>query len=671
MRRLILFALLPLAAAAQQYTISTVAGIGLQPFTGSGGPAAGAQLISPICVAADSAGNTFVTDSYYHQVFRISPDGVITLYAGTGKQGFSGDQGPATAAQLNNPLGLAVDGAGDLFIVDNGNGRIREVTPDGTISTYATVQGAYLAIDGAGALYLSQTGANLIHKVAPDGTVTTYAGTGQVGSGGDGGPATAAQFFSPSSLSVDSAGNVYVADSLNNKVRKITAQGVISTLAGTGQAGFSGDGGPATQATLDHPTDVAVDANGAVYIADSYNLRIRKVTPDGIVTTVAGSLPGGGFGQMLADGPAAEEFLVLPNYLAIDNGGNLIIAVSGLRQVRRLTGSNISTIAGILPTSEPTDNGPATSALFLNPYGIAIDSGGSIYVGDNSDNRIRKITPDGIITTYSGDGVPEDANPGGPPFQTYSPGSLAFDPAGNLYYANGVWVREIVTNGIVEAFAGSGVVGFSGDGGPAVAAEVGLAMGLAADAQGNIFFSDRTNHRVRRVDAITGYISTVAGNGTPGYSGDNGPATAAELNLPLFLAVDANGNLYIADVNNARIRKVTPDGNITTAAGNGTVGSGGDGGDAGAAQFSASGGLVVDAAGNLFIGDGSRIRRVDAETNIISTIAGTGVAGFSGDGGAATNAMINSPAMLVLDGAGNILFADTGNQRVRKLTLSQ
>ena len=267
-----LWLLIPLASA-QQYTISTVAGSGLQPFAGAGGPALRAALIEPIWVAADSSGNTFVSDRYYHQIFRIDASGTISVYAGSGGPGYSGDGGPATAAQLDNPAGLAIDSSGDLFIADNGNGVVREVTPNGTISTFASVLADGLAVDAAGNLYFTQTGLHAIQTIDPTGsTIKAIAGTGAPGYSGDGGQATVAQLDGPAGIKVDKAGNLFVADSLNNRIRKITPGGVISTFAGTGIAGLGGDGARATAAPLSSPNDVAIDAQGGLYI-DQESLR--------------------------------------------------------------------------------------------------------------------------------------------------------------------------------------------------------------------------------------------------------------------------------------------------------------------------------------------------------------------------------------------------------------
>jgi hypothetical protein len=330
------------------------------------------------------------------------------------------------------------------------------------------------------------------------------------------------------------------------------APGTILTIAGTGQHGFSGDGGPAAQARLDEPFGLAADAAGNLFIAENNNDRVRRISPAGIITTVAGS-------------------------------GN-------------------GTFSG--------DGGPATSAGMV-PVTVRVDSAGNLYLADVASNRIRKVDTSGIITTVAGGGNPAD-----------------------------------------------GV----GDGGPATSARLSLPTGVAVDARGNLFIVEHTGHRIRMVTPA-GTISTVAGTGQAGFSGDGGPAAAAQLNLPIAVAVDDAGHLYIADIGNHRVRLVAPDGTISTVAGGGSPMDGlGDGGPATEARLVAPVQLVLDGAGDLFISDsdGFRIRRV-GPVGIISTVAGTGTAGFSGDGGPATQAQFSGPGALTMDKAGNLYVGDVGH----------
>jgi uncharacterized protein (TIGR03437 family) len=335
--------------------------------------------------------------------------------------------------------------------------------------------------------------------------------------------------------------------------------------------------------------------------------------------------------------------------------------------VRRVTPVGITTIAGVLPSGSARDNIPAVTAPLFDPWGVAADSAGSIYISDVIDQRIKKVSPAGTINTFAGDGVYGNSTG-----EIGGPRGLAFDRAGNLYVTSGSGqsVRRVTPAGDVTTVAGSGtgMGGSIGDGGLARDALLLNPFGLGADAAGNLFVADSSNQKIRRVDT-SGKITTFAGTGEAGYGGDDGPAAAAKLLNPRQMAADNAGNLYVADVGNSRIRKITPAGAISTFAGNGVSGGAGDGGPATAAQLTLSGGgVAVDVAGNVYIDTTAKIRRVDASTGVIGTIAGTGTQGFSGDGGPATSAALDTPTHLAIDSSGAIYFTDRNNTRVRKLT---
>jgi uncharacterized protein (TIGR03437 family) len=419
-----------------------------------------------------------------------------------------GDNGPATSAFLNQPQGVAVDSAGNLYIADWQDNRIRKVA---------------------------------------NGVITTVAGNGTRGYSGDNGLATSAQLAYPQGVAVDSAGNLYIADTSNSRIREVS-NGVIATVAGDGTFGFSGDNGPATSAQLNGPSGVAVDSAGNLYIGDLGNTRIRKVS-NGVITTVAG-----GSSSIGDNGPATSaEFA--PAGLAVDSAGNLYIADSYNNRIRKVSNGVIATVAGNGTGGFSGDNGPATSAQLNYPAGVAVDSAGNLYIADTYNSRVRKVS-NGVITTVAGGGSSFGDN--GPATSAQlSVGGIALDSAGNLYIADyyNHRVRK-VSNGVITTLAGDGVPGFTGDNGLATSAQLASPSGVAVDSAGNLYIADEGNNRIRKV--TNGVITTVAGNGTYGYSGDGGPATSAQLSQPGYIAIDSAGNIYIADGQNWTVRVLTP-----------------------------------------------------------------------------------------------------------------
>ncbi|MFI5139493.1 MAG: T9SS type A sorting domain-containing protein [Sphingobacteriales bacterium] len=343
----------------------------------------------------------------------------------------------------------------------------------------------------------------------------------------------------------------FVAGSLS----EISAQ-IISTIAGIGVSGFSGDGGPATSAKLSGCPGVAVDGSGNIYISDAGNSRIRKVNTSGIITTVAGTGTPGYNGDGIA---AVTAQINSANELAVDGSGNIYIADAFNNRIRKVNTSGIiTTVAGNGAAGFSGDSGIATSAELNAPEGVAVDALGDLYISDSGNHRIRKVNTTGIITTIAGNGTPGYTGDGGLATMAEIGGSreIIVDGTGNIYIADGSTVRMINASGIITTIAGTGTQGFNGDGIPANTAEVNVALGVAKDGSGNIYISDDFNFRVRIVSP-SGIINTVAGNGTAGYSGDAGLATTAQINYAEQIAIDANGNLYIADYQNNCIRKVT------------------------------------------------------------------------------------------------------------------
>jgi uncharacterized protein (TIGR03437 family) len=660
-------------ASGQTYTISTFAG-GALPVN-IPGTSASLDVNVPQFVAADQTGNIFFVDQ--NAVLRLdATTGVVTLVAGNGTPGFSGDDGPPTGAQLNGPSGVAVDSAGNLYIADTNNQSIRKVSGglittmagnqtsgysgDTGPATNAQLNGPWgVAVDSVGDLYIADTNNQRIRKVS-NGVISTVAGNGTHGFSGDNGPAASAQLSNPCGLAMDSLGGLYIADSSNNRIRKVSG-GVITTVAGNGTPGFSGDNGPATSAHLAYPQGVAVDSAANLYIADYGNNRVRRVS-NAVITTVAGNGTPGFSGD---SGPATSAQLANPEGVAVDSAANLYIADTSNSRIRKVSNGVIATVAGNGTVGFSGDNGPPTSAQLANPWGVAVDSAANLYIADYGNNRIRKVS-NGTITTVAGNGTRGFSGDNGPATsaQFYDPGGLAVDSAGNLYIADygNNRIRK-VSNGLITTAAGGGAA--LGDNGPATSAQLSNPYGVAVDSAGNLYVADWGNNRIRKV--ANGTITTVAGNGTRGFSGDNGPPTNAQLANPQGVAVDSAGNLYIADFGNFRIRKVS-NGVITTVAGNGTPGFSGDNGPATGAQLANPYGVAIDPAGNLYIGDSGNSRVREVSNGSISTVAGNGTFGFSGDNGPAASAQLANPYGVAIDSAGNLYIGDAGNSRIRVLT---
>ena len=528
--------------------VSTVAGNGTMGYSGDGGPAIGASLHDPESVAVDGAGGLFIADLGNNRIRKVAA-GMITTVAGTGDwsvpgTGDEGDGGPATSAKVDAPWGVAVDRAGNLYISENP--RIRKVAPNGVITTLAEISVASgLAVDGAGNLYVAVPTKNVVRKVSSDGDVTTVAGNGSEGYSGDGGPAVAAQLHAPYGVAVDGAGNLWIADMYNMRIRKVAGDGVITTIHG--QVYYFGDGGPATAAMLSSPSGVAVDGAGSLYIADSLNNAVRKVTADGIITTVVGNGQQGYSGD---GGPAAGAQVNTPKGVAVDAAGNLYVADTGNNRIRRVAPDGaIVTVAG-------TGDGE-----IQGPEDVAVDAAGNLYVTDSGNNSVRKVTPDGtIVTVCSLNGTH----------------GVALDGSGNLYVAYywygfrdvGAWhwrdygeggVAKVTPDGTVTVVPGTYV---SGQG--TMAGDVPLygPAGVAADGAGNLYVSytgyfEGYHEQILKL-APDGTITTAAGTGECGDSGDGGPATSATLCRPKGLAVDAAGSVYIADSGNYSIRVLVP-----------------------------------------------------------------------------------------------------------------
>jgi hypothetical protein len=665
--------------------ITTVAGGGI----GDTGAANHASLNYPFGLATDAHGSLFVADTHNNRIRKVNAEGIVTTVAGNRNQNYSGDGGVATGAGFNNPFGVGIDARNNLFIADTDNNRIRIVGTNGIVTTVAgngisgyagdggIATSAHLnspvgvALDTHGNLFIADTDNNRIRMINANGIIATVAGNGTSGYSGDGGMATNASLNNPVSITVDPFDNLYIADSGNNCIRRVNVSGVIGTVAGNRTSGYSGDGESATNATLNNPSGVVVDANANLFIADTYNQRVRMVNTNGTIITIAGDGIQGYSGD---DGAATNASLYYPSGIAIDLQGNLMIADLDNNRIRKVDPNGvITTLAG------GGDGGAATNAALVDITGVALDTKGNLVFADYDGSRIRKVDTDGIISTVVGNGMFGDSGDGGPATNatlTY-PYDVAVDGFGNLFIDDAfiTVIRKVDSNGIITTVAGNGsthgYIWDHSDGEAATNASLASPTGVTTDTLGNLIIADAAFGRVRKVDA-SGIITTVAGNGTSGYSGDGGPATNAGVNC-VRVAADIYGNLFIADSANNRIRKVEPNGIITTAAGNGNQNYSGDGGTGTNAGLNNPFGVAVDSYGNFFIADSgnNRIRKVNVN-GTITTVAGNGISGYSGDGGMATNARISLSTSLAtgvaVDADENLFFADNGNHRVRKVS---
>lgn len=633
------------------------------------------------------------------------------------------------------------------------------------IDTFAGGPGAGAALELAltprgiiqrgSSLYIVDQAFSVVRRIdMQTGNSVVVAGNGTAGFSGDGGPATEAQLQGPAGITLVADGAIIIADTGNHRLRFVDlSTGLISTIAGTGEAGFSGDGGPATAAKLNTPSAVLRDPGGRLFIADTGNNRIREIVGTNIRTVIGGGTEG------LGDGlPLTRAQLSSPGGLAVDLEGRLLIADAGHHRVRRarLTDNVITTVAGN-GQEGLSDGGLATSSAFSSPWGVAVDSSGAILIADSGNSRIRRVHPTtGIVTFVVGAWPGGFGGDGGPPTSALiaGPMAIALDDQGRLLIADtgNHRVRRVdFTNDKIISVAGNGTAGLSGDGGPALLAQLAAPAGMRIDAHGNVVFADTGNNRVRRIDAQTGAITTlaelpgatdvaihpggdvfvaqesaslvsridaltgnvavVAGDGTFGIGEDGVPATSTPLWAPRGVEIDAAGNVFIADTGSARIRHVDATtgristfsggflapagvaidhaGNVYVAdgwafrvvrvdpvtryrdvvAGTGTQGSSGDGGPATSAELSGASRIALDSDENLLIADvgNDRVRRVDALTGIITTVAGNGVRGFSGDGGPATAAQIAAPSAVTVDPHGDVYIGDTINHRIRRV----
>ena len=649
-------------------TVSTLAGSGSYGY--SDGIGIAARFDEPFDVAIDKAGNLYVADADNHRIRKVTPKGEVSTLAGSGRSGHA--DGVGGAAQFRNPWGITIDAAGNLYVADAGNHRIRKVTPKGEVSTLAGGGRDYdspdyvdgvgsaarfllpsgIAIDRVGNLYVADTGNNRIRKVTPKGEVSTLAGSDHQGYAD--GIGNAAQFNSPLGIAIDAAGNLYVADTENQRIRKVTPKGEVSTLAGGDSNGYVD--GPGNVARFAYPSGIAIDRAGNLYVADSYKGQIRKVTPRGEVSTLT-------YGHTGIAGCASPQF-ERPRGITIDAAGNLYVADTHNHRIRKIVferasrdrGATVSTLAGSGNAGHV--DGIGSVAQFSNPFGTTIDAAGNLYVTDLENHRIRKVTPQGVVSTLAGSATTGDAEGIGNDAQFREPIGIALDRAGNFYVsdAGNHRIHKVTPQGEVGAFVGGtrGVAEGIGN-----AAQFNSPAGIAIDAAGNLYVAEYGSERIRKVTP-NGEVSTFAGSGAPGDA--DGVGISAQFKSPSGIVMDKAGNLYVVDTGNARIRKITPKGEVSTLAGSTRGFADGVGISA---QFGFPLGIAIDTAGNLYVVDTGNIRKVTPKGEV-STLAGSAYAHADG-----TGCDERSPTSfgIAIDAAGNLYVTDTSNHRIRKIVI--
>jgi sugar lactone lactonase YvrE len=521
-----------------------------------------------------------------------------------------------------------------------------------------------MALDSRGNLYIADRQNNRIRLVTPEGTISTFAGTGERGYGGDGGPAISAKLNWPDGIAIDAADVLYFTDSQNNMVRKITPDGVITKVAGAAPVGKPSARPPGL---FDTPVGIALDRKGNLYVADRGHHRIARISSDGVVSTVAGdgihpSLSRAGSAD---GGSALATNLGYPRAVAFDPNGELLVATGNIRKVG--SDGSVTTVLGSRRDSPPGADLDPLKVRLGSPDDIAVDPHGDVYVADSGRSLVLRMSPNGTLAVVAGLSTLPDEKDGGPAetLRLSNSWSVAVGPAGGLFVADSDMNRiiRITDDGRFNRVAGKGVPiirieghgpppQFSGDGGPATAADLDYPFGVAVDSHGALYISDAINNRVRKVGA-DGIIETIAGIGEAGSSGDGGRAREARLSSPSGLAVDSRGNVYVADCGSNSVRRISSDGIIRTVVGG----------------LKCPHGVFVDTNDTLFIADTFNhfIKRLDPD-GTVHTIAGTGKQEFTGDEGPATEAGLGAPDSLAIDSQGNIYIADRANWRVRKIT---
>ncbi len=638
--------------------LHVLAGDGVQGDSGDGGPAIDAQLSDPHDLTQDKDGNLYFSDLHNQVCRRIDyKTGIITRIAGSGKVGRGGDGGPAVEAEMDTHCGIALDNDGNVYISSEWTNNIRKIDAEtGTIELFA--------------------GHEARHYPSERGTSRPYSGKGLSlgGYSGDGGPKEEAGFHHPEHLAFDSKGDLYVCDNSNDRIRKIDMKtGIVTTVLGNGDRASNGDGGPAAEASILMPDALCFDVHDNMYVGEKYGFRVRRVDAEtGIVTTIAGTgVPGMGEEGVLGTETSCNSVEV---GVWADPDGTVFFSDCGGR-VRRVDGGT-GVVTTVLGGTTIHDGEAATEGFLCGPGGLAVGPDGHIYIADVWSQRIRAIDPaSGVIRTVAGNGARAYGGDGGPATEAYlgNPYDVSVDSRGRVVIADTRHghVRRVDEDGVIRGVAGAAFKWDKGDGGPAVNANLVNVVSVAHGPNDDVYIGDGIG-RIRKIDAETGIIDTVAGVGLQGYTGDGGPAVEARIGNPASVWLDDEGDIYFADSAFHVIRKVDTNGVVSTLAGTGVSGLSPDGTPATEARLARPFGVAVSANGLVYFSDTDNhlVRRIAAD-GTLETVAGSDTPGFAGDGASSTMASLNSPRGLCFCGDDVLLIGDHFNHRVRAVRLSR
>ncbi len=643
----------------------------------------------PYGITMDQAGNLYVADFNNNRIRKITSTGDVMTIVGNGDG--TNLNGIGLAATIHNPNGVAADSSGNIYVTSIGRNNIRKITPEGVVSTFSgtgvsgAVDGAAsvarfnqptgITIDSSGNLYVTDGTTCLIRRVDTNGTVLTVAGNRATpGCGAPVNlPGASAVFWIPRGIAIDAAGNLYVADMLNAVIRKIVLDPIthistsVSTIAGQNAVHVSTDGAALGGATFNRPSGIAVDPSGTtIYVSDEGSGLIRRIQ-GGFVSTIAGG------GTNYADGLGTIASFASPLGLTLGVDGNLYVTDSTALTIRKVTpAGNVTTIAGEGGIVGSTDSiGPRASiSTFLQPKGLKQDSARNLYVVDGN-LAIRKITAAGDVVVIAGKigvvGGFVDGNGTTARFESLR--EITMDSSRNLYVTDKESIRKMDIAGNVTTIAGTNTAGYLD--GPGTTARFSSPAGISLDSSGNLFIADYGNNVIRKIDAVTNVVTTFVGSLLTTAGSLDGTGNAATFNRPMGMDIDTNNNLYVFDSGGYIVRKITPGGVVTTIAGQAGMSGSTNGNALTTAKFSAGRGLAVDPTGkNIYLCDtpNQLIRKIDIAAGIVSTFAGTG--GFGSADGTGSAASFTNPSSLSVGTDGNIYVSDTSNETIRKITPS-